>query len=122
MTQRIEDYALIGDCESGALVGRDGSIDWLCWPRYDSGACFAALLGGPEHGRWRIAPTGEVVRTERRYRGDTLILETTFSTATGEVMLVDFMPAEGMQSRVVRTVVGVRGEVDMHVELILRFG
>jgi GH15 family glucan-1,4-alpha-glucosidase len=122
MTQRIEDYALVGDCESGALVGRDGSIDWLCWPRFDSGACFAALLGGREHGRWRIAPAGEVLRTERRYRGDTLILETTFVTPTGEVMLVDFMPAQGAQSRVVRTVVGVRGEVPVHVELILRFG
>ena len=122
MTLRIEDYALVGDCESGALIGRDGSIDWLCWPRFDSGACFAALLGGPEHGRWRIAPVGEVLRTDRRYRGDTLILETTFATPTGDVMLVDFMPAQGAQSRVVRTVVGVRGEVAMHVELILRFG
>ena len=122
MTQRIEDYALVGDCETGALIGRDGSIDWLCWPRFDSGACFAALLGGPEHGRWQIAPAGEVLRTERRYRGDTLILETTFVTPAGEAMLVDFMPAEGTQSRVVRTVVGVRGEVAMHVELVLRFG
>ena len=122
MTQRIEDYALIGDCESGALVGRDGSIDWLCWPRFDSGACFAALLGGPEHGRWRIAPVGEVLRTERRYRGDTLILETRFVTPAGEVALVDFMPPEGTQSEIVRTVVGVRGEVAVHVELILRFG
>jgi GH15 family glucan-1,4-alpha-glucosidase len=122
VTQRIEDYALIGDCETGALIGRDGSIDWLCWPRFDSGACFAALLGGPEHGRWRIAPSGETLRTERRYRGDTLILETTFVTASGTATLVDFMPAEGTQSRIVRTVVGVRGEVAMHVELILRFG
>src|SRR5919107_968272 len=72
---RIEDYALIGDCETGALIGRDGSIDWLCWPRFDSGACFAALLGGPEYGRWRIAPADDVIHTERRYRGDSLILE-----------------------------------------------
>ncbi|HEU4720911.1 MAG TPA: glycoside hydrolase family 15 protein [Gemmatimonadaceae bacterium] len=122
MTQRIEDYALIGDCETGALIGRDGSIDWLCWPRFDSGACFAALLGGPEHGRWRIAPAGETLRTERRYRGDTLILETTFVTTSGTATLIDFMPAEGTQSRIVRTVVGVRGEVAMRVELILRFG
>ena len=122
MALPIEDYALVGDCESGALVGRDGSIDWLCWPRFDSGACFAALLGGPEHGRWRIAPVGEVLRTGRRYRGDTLILETSFATPTGEVMLVDFMPVQGARSRVVRTVVGVRGEVTMHVELVLRFG
>ena len=122
MTQRIEDYALIGDCETGALIGRDGSIDWLCWPRFDSGACFAALLGGPEHGRWRIAPAGDVVRTERRYRGDSLILETTFVTDSGSATVIDFMPPIGPQSEVVRTVVGISGEVAMHVELILRFG
>jgi GH15 family glucan-1,4-alpha-glucosidase len=122
VTQRIEDYALIGDCETGALIGRDGSVDWLCWPRFDSGACFAALLGGPEHGRWRIGPAGDVVRTERRYRGDTLILETTFVTRSGSATLVDFMPPVGPQSELVRTVIGVRGEVPMQVELILRFG
>jgi GH15 family glucan-1,4-alpha-glucosidase len=121
VTLPLEDYALIGDCETGALVGRDGSIDWLCWPRFDSGACFAALLGDPQHGRWRIAPTGEVVRTERRYRGDSLILETTFVTATGTATLIDFMPPVGPQAELVRTVVGVRGEVAMRVELILRF-
>jgi GH15 family glucan-1,4-alpha-glucosidase len=121
VTQRIEDYALIGDCETGALIGVDGSIDWLCWPRFDSGACFAALLGGPEHGRWRIAPAGDVVRTERRYRGDSLILETTFVTASGSATVIDFMPPIGPQSELVRTVVGVSGEVAMHVELILRF-
>src|SRR5690242_19003504 len=118
---RIEDYALIGDCETGALIGRNGSIDWLCWPRFDSGACFAALLGNPEHGRWRIAPAGDVTRVERRYRGDSLILETTFVTDGGEVTVVDFMPPVGTQSELVRMVVGVRGEVAMHVELILRF-
>ena len=122
MTQRIEDYALVGDCETAALIGRDGSIDWLCWPRFDSGACFAALLGGPEHGRWRLAPAGEIVRTERRYRGDSLILETTFVTAAGTATVIDFMPPVGPQSDLVRTVVGVRGEVHMRVELILRFG
>ena len=121
MTQRIEDYALIGDCETGALIGRDGSIDWLCWPRFDSGACFAALLGGPENGRWRIAPAGDVVRTERRYRGDSLILETTFVTDSGIATVIDFMPPIGPQSELVRTVVGESGEVAMHVELILRF-
>jgi GH15 family glucan-1,4-alpha-glucosidase len=121
VTQRIEDYALIGDCETGALIGRDGSIDWLCWPRFDSGACFAALLGGPEYGRWRIAPAGDVVRTERRYRGDSLILETTFVSASGSATVIDFMPPIGPQSELVRTVVGVSGEVAMHVELILRF-
>jgi GH15 family glucan-1,4-alpha-glucosidase len=122
VTQRIEDYALIGDCETGALIGRNGSIDWLCWPRFDSGACFAALLGGPEHGRWRIAPADDVLHTERRYRGDSLILETTFVTASGRATVIDFMPPVGPQSELVRTVVGVRGEVAMHVELVLRFG
>src|SRR5215203_2506307 len=107
VTQRIEDYALIGDCETGALIGLDGSIDWLCWPRFDSGACFAALLGGREHGRWRIAPAGEVVRIERRYRDDTLILETTFFAVSGSVTVIDFMPPVGPQSELVRTVVGV---------------
>ena len=118
---RIEDYALIGDCETGALISSDGSIDWLCWPRFDSGACFAALLGNPEHGRWRIAPAGAITHVDRRYRGDSLILETTFVTASGEVTVVDFMPPIGPQSELVRMVVGVRGEVAMHVELVLRF-
>jgi GH15 family glucan-1,4-alpha-glucosidase len=122
VTQRIEDYALIGDCETGALVGRNGSIDWLCWPRYDSGACFAALLGGPEHGRWRVAPADDVLHTERRYRGDSMILETTFATASGSATVIDFMPPVGTQSELVRTVVGVTGEVAMRVELVLRFG
>src|SRR3954452_2966267 len=114
----IEDYALVGACETGALVGLDGSIDWLCWPRFDSGACFAALLGNPEHGRWRIAPVGGVTQVERRYRGDSLILETTFVTESGKVTVVDFMPPVGTQSELVRMVVGVEGEVAMHVELI----
>jgi len=119
--QRIEDYALIGDCESAALVGRNGSIDWLCWPRFDSGACFAALLGGPEHGRWRIAPTDEGAQVERRYRGDSMILETTFTTATGAVTVIDFMPPVGTQSDLVRMIVGKKGTVTMRVELLLRF-
>ena len=119
--QRIEDYALIGDCESAALVGRDGSIDWLCWPRFDSGACFAALLGGPEHGRWRIAPVEETVRVERQYRGDSMILETTFTTASGVVTVIDFMPPVGTQSDLVRMVVGKQGRVTVRVELLLRF-
>lgn len=88
---RIEDYALIGDCESAALVGLNGSIDWLCLPRFDSPACFAALLGTEEHGHWSIAPAGEVRRGTRRYRGDTLIVETDFETADGAVTLIDFM-------------------------------
>jgi GH15 family glucan-1,4-alpha-glucosidase len=117
---RIEDYALIGDCESAALVGRDGSVDWLCWPRFDSPACFAALLGGPEHGRWRIAAQ-KSLGTKRRYRADTLILETDFETEEGAVTLVDFMPVRGLHSDLVRMVVGRRGRVAMEMELILRF-
>ena len=121
MPGRIEDYALLGDCETAALVGRDGSIDWLCWPRFDSGACFAALLGGPEHGRWLLAPVGEVTRTSRRYRHDTLILETEWETAEGAVTVIDFMPLRGAQSDLVRMVVGTRGRVAMRTELIVRF-
>src|SRR3712207_9382364 len=92
MALRIEDYALIGDTHSAALVARDGSIDWLCWPRFDSGACFAALLGGPEHGRWQLAPADTPSRVTRHYRGDTLILETDIETPEGAVTLIDFMP------------------------------
>ena len=117
---KIEDYALIGDCQTAALVGRDGSIDWLCWPRFDSGACFAALLGRPEHGRWKLAPTGEATTT-RSYRGETLILETEFETAQGAVTLIDFMPVREWESDLVRIVVGRRGRVAMEMELILRF-
>src|SRR3954465_3881865 len=122
MSTRIEDYALIGDCESAALVGADGSIDWLCWPRFDSDACFAALLGTPEHGRFKIAPRGKVTRTSRRYRPDTLILETRFETDEGAVTLLDFMPIRGANPDCVRIVIGERGRVTMCAELILRFG
>jgi GH15 family glucan-1,4-alpha-glucosidase len=118
---RIEDYALVGDCETAALVGRDGSIDWLCWPRFDSDACFAALLGGPEHGRWLIAPTEPPARITRRYRQDTLILETDLETTDGEVTLVDFMPLRGHASDMIRIVVGRRGRVEMRTELVIRF-
>jgi len=117
---RIEDYALIGDCESAALVGRDGSIDWLCWPRFDSAACFAALLGTVENGRWKLAPA-KAFEARRRYRPETLILETEFETDTGAVTLVDFMPVRGTQSDLVRTLVGRRGRVAMEMELVLRF-
>jgi len=122
MALRIEDYALIGDCETAALVGRDGSIDWLCLPRFDSDACFAAILGSREHGRWLIAPRDPRARVTRRYRSDTLILETTFETADGAVTLIDFMPLCNGHSDIVRLVVGKRGRVEMHTELILRFG
>jgi GH15 family glucan-1,4-alpha-glucosidase len=122
MTSRIEDYALIGDCQAAALVGRDGSIDWLCWPRFDSDACFAALLGREEHGRWRIAPRDAGARVTRRYRGHTLILETRFETREGAVTLVDFMPIRGSHSNVVRLVIGERGRVTMGTELVIRFG
>src|SRR5215475_204749 len=117
----IEDYALLGDCHGAALVGRDGSIDWLCWPRFDSEACFAALLGSEKHGRWQIAPQG-AGKVTRSYRENTLILETLFETAAGAVRLVDFMRLRGENSSIVRLVVGVRGRVAMCTELVLRFG
>ena len=129
MSSRIEDYALIGDCETAALVSKEGSIDWLCWPRFDSGACFAALLGGTNNGRWRIAPAinsgaDTKTRVTRRYRKDTLIVETEFANADGAVVLIDFMPLRRGQaaSHVVRLVVGTRGTLAMRMELILRFG
>lgn len=121
MSSGIEDYALVGDCETAALVGRDGSIDWLCWPRFDSGACFAAILGTPEHGRWKIAPASPVKHTMRRYRKSSLILETDFGTAQGAVTLIDFMPLREKQSDLVRLVRGRRGQVRMQMELSLRF-
>src|SRR3982750_4781092 len=115
MASRIEDYALIGDCETAALVGRDGSLDWLCWPRFDSAACFAALLGTPDHGRWLIGPHA-AAKTSRRHLPDTLILETTFSNAEGEVTLTDFMPRRGSEADVVRIVRGVRGRMKLRQE------
>jgi GH15 family glucan-1,4-alpha-glucosidase len=118
---RIEDYALIGDCETAALVGRDGSIDWLCWPRFDSPACFGALLGTEDNGRWRIGPREQNAKIARRYLPDTLILETTFTTPDGVVKLTDFMPLRGVQSDVVRLVTGVSGRVEMRSHLALRF-
>jgi GH15 family glucan-1,4-alpha-glucosidase len=117
----IEDYAIIGDTHSAALVGRDGSIDWLCLPRFDSGACFAALLGEPRHGRWQIAPVGDVRQVRRRYRGDTFVLETEFETDAGTVRLVDFMLPTHVERRVVRLVEGVRGRVPLRMELRVAF-
>jgi len=121
MPGRIEDYALIGDCQTAALVSRDGSIDWLCWPRFDSDACFAALLGDESHGCWKIAPADPQVRVRRRYRPDTLILETTFETAGGTVEMIDFMPPQARGRHLVRLVVGKAGRVDMRMRLVLRF-
>jgi GH15 family glucan-1,4-alpha-glucosidase len=117
----IEDYGFIGDMESAALVGRNGSVDWLCLPRFDSGSCFAALLGDERHGRWLLAPAGEVRSTSRRYRPGTLILETEFETGDGAVRVIDFMPrrAHG-PPRLMRIVEGVRGRVPMRMELALR--
>jgi GH15 family glucan-1,4-alpha-glucosidase len=122
MSCRIEDYALIGDCEAAALVGRNGSIDWLCWPRFDSDACFAALLGTDEHGRWQIAPCDRNARVSRRYRPNTLILETRFECAEGAATLIDFMPVGATHSSVIRLVIGERGCVTMRTELVIRFG
>jgi GH15 family glucan-1,4-alpha-glucosidase len=119
---RIEDYGLIGDCETAALVGRDGSIDWLCWPAFDSDACFVSLLGTRENGRWLIAPAEEVVRGSRRYWDNTLILETRFETESGIVAVIDFMPPRGNASDVVRLVRGIEGKVAMRMELVIRFG
>ena len=120
MPGRIEDYAFIGNCETAALVGRDGSIDWLGLPRFDSAACFSALLGEPQHGRWLIAPAAPASVT-RRYRGDTLILETMFQTEHGVVCLIDFMFRREGASDLVRLVRGIEGEVAMRLELIVRF-
>ena len=125
---RIEDYAVIGDCHTAALVGRNGSIDWLCMPRFDSDACFAALLGEPKHGRWLIAPdrrvqaykTGKPPHVTRRYRGDSLILETEFATRTGRVRVIDFMPAEAPSRSLVRIVEGISGHVAMETEIVIR--
>jgi GH15 family glucan-1,4-alpha-glucosidase len=118
---RIEDYALIGDCQTAALVSRSGSIDWLCLPRFDSGACFAALLGGPEHGRWTIAPKGRVHRVTRAYREGTLVLDTTFACDGGAVVVTDFMPLRERVPHLCRIVRCTRGHVRMATELVIRF-
>jgi GH15 family glucan-1,4-alpha-glucosidase len=117
----IESYALIGDCHTAALIGSDGSMDWLCFPRFDSGACFAALLGGPEHGRWLLAPAGKVKSVQRRYRRDSLILETDFHTSRGSVRVIDFMPMSDERWDVVRIVQGLTGTVALRMELVVRF-
>jgi GH15 family glucan-1,4-alpha-glucosidase len=121
MSLRIEDYAVIADTQTAALVGLDGSIDWLCLPRFDSGACFAALLGEPKHGRWLIAPREPIEQSRRRYRDGSLVLETEYTTASGVVRVTDCMPPRGRDPDVLRVVEGVRGHVPMRLELIIRF-
>ncbi len=121
MALPIESYAMIGDCQTAALVGRDGSIDWLCFPRFDSPACFAALLGTPENGRWQIAPVSGPGVVRRRYVGETLVLETEFNTDAGVVAVIDFMPVREIVPDVVRIVEGRRGSVDVRSELVIRF-
>jgi GH15 family glucan-1,4-alpha-glucosidase len=121
MALPIEDYGLIGDTQTAGLVGRDGSIDWLCLPRFDSGACFAALLGEPRHGRWMIKPATPTATTRRRYRPDTLILETDFETASGTVRVIDFMTPRRGEPDVIRIVEGLRGQVPIEMELVIRF-
>ncbi len=121
MSLRIEDYALIGDTHTAALVGRDGSLDWLCVPRFDSAACFAALLGSPDHGRWLIAPKGAAAATRRFYREGTLVLVQEWDTPSGTVRVTDFMPPRHHRPRVYRRVEGVHGSVEMLTELIIRF-
>jgi len=108
VTSRIEDYALIGDCQTAALVGRDGSIDWLCLPRFDSDACFAAMLGTPEHGHWSVAPSRPPTAVRRAYRDGSMILDTTFETDEGAITLTDFMPIAEGTPQIVRTIRGVR--------------
>ena len=120
MALRIEDYALIGDCKTAALVGRDGSIDWLCWPRFDSPACFAALLGTADNGRWLIAPAQSPVTVSRQYRPGTLILETEFQSETGNAAIIDFMPL-GDGADLVTIVVGRSGRMEFRTEIVVRF-
>ena len=118
---KIEDYAFLSDTQTAALVGRDGSVDWLCFPRFDSGACFAALLGDRENGRWAFTPKEKITATRRRYSDGTLILETEIETGSGAIRLIDFMPPRGENPDIIRIVEGIRGEVEMAMELVIRF-
>src|SRR4029077_6124550 len=120
-TTKIEDYAFLSDTQTGALVSRDGCVDWLCFPRFDSGACFASLLGTRDNGHWRFWPKDKIDNTRRRYRGQTLILETEIETKSGAVRLIDFMPPRGENPDIIRIVEGLRGKMSMHMELIIRF-
>lgn len=121
MTSRIEDYALLGNCRTAALVSNEGSIDWLCFPRFDSAACFAALLGTPENGRWKIAPADPQYEVKRTYHDGTMILETTFTTSEGTAVLIDFMPSTFTHSSVARIVKGIKGKVEFDMDLVMRF-
>src|SRR6184192_2529633 len=118
---KIEDYAFLSDTQTGALVSRDGCVDWLCFPRFDSPACFASLLGDTKNGHWRFFPEEKIDETRRRYRGDSLILETEIETKSGAARLIDFMPPRGENPDIIRIVEGLRGKVSMHMELIVRF-
>src|SRR5438045_1938306 len=118
---KIEDYAFLSDTQTGALVSRDGCVDWLCFPRFDSPACFASLLGEGKNGRWRFWPKEKIEKITRRYRDETLILETEIETESGAVRLIDFMPPRGENPDIIRIVEGLRGKVSMHMELIIRF-
>ena len=122
MTLNIEDYAIIGDSQTAALIGRDLSVDWLCWPRFDSPACFANLLGTTDNGRWSIVPVDPSAKMTRAYRGHTLILETTIETAGGVAIVTDFMPTKVQGSHLVRLARGISGSVKLRTELIIRFG
>jgi len=119
MALPIEDYAALGDGNTAALVGRDGSIDWLCLPRFDSHACFAALLGDPDNGRWLIGPAGRHAAT-RRYVGDTGVLETTYTSRRGTVVVTDLMPANDKRADLVRRITGVEGSMRMIHEWVVR--
>src|SRR4051812_20704334 len=121
MALHIEDYAFIGDLQTGALVGKNGSIDWACFPRFDSDACFASLLGGEEHGRWLLAPKGRYRMTGRRYRPGTLILETDLETDDGSLQLIDFMPLRGEAPDIVRIARCTRGRILLNMDLRIRF-
>src|SRR5207248_6890721 len=119
---KIEDYAFLSDTQTGALVSRDGCVDWLCFPRFDSPACFASLLGDTKNGHWRFFPEEKIDQTRRRYRGETLILETEIETKSGAARLIDFMPPRGENPDIIRIIEGLRGQVRMQTELIIRFG
>ena len=121
MSKLIEDYALLGDGETAALLANDGSLDWLCWPRFDDDACFAALLGTGDHGHRALAPVDRGASRSRRYQDDTLVMETDFQTPGGQVRIIDFMPVRTTFSSIVRIVVGLQGNVKVRSDVRLRF-